>query len=59
MLGYPFWLALTGVTGWNTKINKELHAEYFNYAMHMETGVLDSICELAKKHKIAVYLGII
>jgi len=36
-----------------------LHAEYVKYTIQIETGGLDSISELAKKHKITVYLGII
>ena len=57
--GYPFWLALTGGAEWDTKVNKELHAHYVRNSIMIEAGELDSICELAKKHKIAVYLGII
>lgn len=57
--GYPFWLALTGGAEWNTGINKELHAHYVSNAVTIENGDLDSVCKLAKKHKIAVYLGII
>ncbi|WP_034062437.1 carbon-nitrogen hydrolase family protein [Lacinutrix jangbogonensis] len=57
--GYPFWLALTGGAEWNTKVNKELHAEYVRNSIQIESGELDSVCELAKQHNIAVYLGII
>ena len=57
--GYPFWLALTDGAKWNTKINKELHAHYLRNSVTIENGDLDSVCELAKKHKIAIYLGII
>jgi len=56
--GYPFWLALTGGAEWNTTVNKELHAHYVNNAICIEKGELDSVCQLAKKHKIAIYLGI-
>jgi len=56
--GYPFWLALTGGAEWNTMVNKELHAHYVRNSIQIEAGDLDSICQLAKKHKIAVYLGI-
>ena len=56
--GYPFWLALTGGAEWNTKVNKELHAEYVRNSIQIETGELDAVCELAKQNKIAVYLGI-
>ena len=56
--GYPFWLALTGGAEWDTKVNKELHAHYVRNSIMIEAGELDSICDLAKKRKIAVYLGI-
>ncbi len=56
--GYPFWLALTGGAEWDKKVNKELHAHYVRNSIMIETGELDSICKLAKEHKIAIYLGI-
>ena len=57
--GYPFWLALTGGAEWDKKVNKELHAHYIRNSIHIEKGELNSICKLAKKHNIAIYLGII
>ncbi len=57
--GYPFWLALTGGADWNSKVNKELHAHYLRNAISIENGDLSTICKLAKRHKMAVYLGII
>lgn len=57
--GYPFWLALLEGTAWDAKVNKELHAHYVANAVCIEKGDLNSICELAKSHKIATYLGII
>ena len=57
--GYPFWLALTGGAEWDKKVNKELHANYVSNAITIEKGDLDAVCALAKKHKIAIYLGII
>jgi len=57
--GYPFWLALTGGAEWNTRLNKELHAHYSHNAIQIEGDDLDTICELAKLHKIAIYLGVI
>ncbi len=56
--GYPFWLALTDGAQWDKKVNKELHAHYVRNSIQIEAGELDSICQLAKEHKIAVYLGI-
>lgn len=57
--GYPYWLALTGGAEWDTTVNKELHAHYVRNAIMVEAGELKAICELAKTHHIAVYLGII
>ncbi|MGB5497512.1 MAG: carbon-nitrogen hydrolase family protein [Maribacter sp.] len=57
--GYPFWLALTNGAAWDLKINKELHAHYVRNAIQVEGGELNSICQLAKEHKIAIYLGLI
>ncbi|RZN84268.1 MAG: carbon-nitrogen hydrolase family protein [Winogradskyella sp.] len=56
--GYPFWLALTGGAEWNTDVNKKLHAHYVSNSICIEKGELDSICKLAKEHKIAIYLGV-
>jgi nitrilase len=38
---------------------KELHAHYVSNAVTIEDGDLDIICALAKKHHIAIYLGVI
>jgi nitrilase len=57
--GYPFWLALTGGAEWDKKVNKELHAHYLRNSVTIEDGDLDSVCALAKKHHMAIYLGII
>ena len=57
--GYPFWLALTGGAEWDKKVNKELHAHYLRNSVTIENGDLDSVCALAKKHHMAIYLGII
>ena len=57
--GYPFWLALTGGAEWDKKVNKELHAHYVYNSITIENGDLNAICQLAKEHKMAIYLGII
>lgn len=56
--GYPFWLALTGGAEWNTKKNKEIHVHYVRNSITIEKGELDTICDLAKQHNMAIYLGI-
>lgn len=57
--GYPFWLPLTPGTAWDDPTQKEIHAHYARQAIQIENGDLDEIKFLAKKHKIAIYLGII
>ncbi|MEP0133743.1 MAG: carbon-nitrogen hydrolase family protein [Eudoraea sp.] len=57
--GYPFWLAYTDGASWNLKINKEIHAHYMHNAIQVEKGDLDGICDLAREHELAIYLGII
>ena len=56
--GYPFWLALTAGAKWDLKVNKELHAHYVRNSVQIELGELNGICDLARQHKIAIYLGI-
>ena len=56
--GYPFWLAYTDGAAWNLKVNKELHAHYAQNSIQIEAGELDVICQLAKEHHMAIYLGI-
>lgn len=57
--GYPFWLALTDGAAWDKNVVKELHAHYVRNSVTLEKGDLDMVCELAKKFKLATYLGII
>lgn len=57
--GYPFWLALTDGAAWDKKVVKELHAHYVRNSVTIEDGDLDAVCALAKKYKLATYLGII
>jgi nitrilase len=52
-------LALTGGAEWDKKVNKELHAHYVSNAITIENGDLKAICQLAKEHNMAVYLGVI
>ncbi|MDT0538297.1 carbon-nitrogen hydrolase family protein [Croceitalea sp. P059] len=56
--GYPFWLALTQGAKWNLEVNKQLHAHYVRNSIQIESGELNSICDLAKEYSIAIYLGI-
>lgn len=57
--GYPFWIGLTDGAQFNATVQKELHAHYVRNAIQIEAGELDTICALAKKYNMAMYLGII
>lgn len=57
--GYPFWLAYNNGAAWDDPINKALQAHYIKNSITIEKGDLEGICTLSKKHKIAIYLGII
>ena len=55
--GYPYWVELTNGAKFNSTVQKELHAHYSRNAIVIEEGDLDEVCQLAKEHKMAVYLG--
>ena len=57
--GYPFWIGLTNGATWNSSVQKEIHAHYLQNSITIEKGELASICNLAKEHRMAIYLGII
>ncbi len=57
--GYPFWVSLTDGAKFNSKVQKELYAYYVENSIQIESDDLQSICQLARKHKISIYLGII
>ncbi len=57
--GYPFWLEYSQITAFNAAFHKDFHAEYMHQAVSIERGDLQSVCDLARDKKIAVYLGII
>ena len=57
--GYPFWLGLTHGADFNSKMQKEIHAHYLRNSVQIESGDLDPICEEARKHGVAVYVGCI
>jgi len=57
--GYPFWIEHTDGARFESTIQKEIHAHYLKNAIQIESGDLNEICDTAKKHRIAVYLGII
>lgn len=55
--GYPFWLELTDGARFNAPRQKELFAHYLKEAVSIEEGDLASLCDVAKKGRIAIYLG--
>ena len=57
--GYPFWPELTGGAQFNSTVQKDLFAHYSSQAVDIDAGDLDLVCNAAKRHSIAVYLGCI
>ncbi len=55
--GYPFWLDLTDGARFNSPIQKELHAHYFEQAIQISAGHLDTFCALAQQYQMAIMLG--
>ncbi|MEM6718629.1 MAG: carbon-nitrogen hydrolase family protein [Bacteroidota bacterium] len=56
--GYPFWVANTNGAAFNSTIQKEIHRHYVQNSIQVEKGDLAEICNLAKQHQIAIYLGL-
>ncbi|NQY04674.1 MAG: carbon-nitrogen hydrolase family protein [Flavobacteriaceae bacterium] len=57
--GYPFWISLTNGAAFDSAVQKDIHAHYVQNSIQIEKGDLDGVCQLAKEHKMAVYLGFI
>ena len=55
--GYPFWLQLTDGARFNNNMQKEIFAHYLKEAVSIDKGDLKTICALAKKSQIAIYIG--
>lgn len=55
--GYPFWPDLTDGARFNSAIQKDIFAHYLTEAVSIDAGDLKPVCDLAKQHRIAVYLG--
>jgi nitrilase len=55
--GYPFWLAHTGGAKFDSKLQKEIHANYLDQAVDLDTGHLDLLSDRAKRHGIHVMVG--
>lgn len=57
--GYPFWVERTDGARFDSDLQKSLFAHYASQAVAVEAGDLDRVCEAARDHNIAVYLGIV
>ncbi len=57
--GYPFWVERTDGARFESVVQKELFAHYAEQSVVIERGDLNTVCAVAKKHAIAVYLGTI
>lgn len=56
--GYPFWVERTDGARFESAVQKSLYAHYVEQAVSIESGDLDGVRSAAKKHGIAVYLGV-
>lgn len=55
--GYPFWVERTDGARFNSQVQKELYAHYLDQGVQISAGHLDPLCESAREHNLAVYLG--
>jgi nitrilase len=57
--GYPHWLSFLNGAEFDSPLHKQMHAHYLNNAVVIDRGDLNSICKMALKSSMAVYLGIV
>ncbi len=57
--GYPFWLEYTDGARFNSPMQKDFYAHYLDQAIHVESGHLHPLCEMARQKRIAVVVGCI
>ena len=55
---YPLWLSKTDGAEFESDIQKQLHARYVAEAVQIAEGHLQPVCDAARKHGIAVVVGI-
>jgi nitrilase len=55
--GYPFWVELTDGAKFECDRQKELYAYYLSQSVDIGGGELRSLCEIAAKGNISIYLG--
>ena len=56
--GYPFWVERTDGARFESDLQKKLYAHYVDQAVSIADGDLAPVLEIARRKKIAVYLGI-
>ena len=56
--GYPFWVEFTDGAKFESERQKTMYAHYVDQAVDIEAGGLASLCDAARKHDIAVYVGV-
>jgi nitrilase len=56
--GYPFWVERTDGARFESAVQKSLYAHYVEQAVNIESGDLDGVQSAAKKHGVAIYLGV-
>ncbi len=55
--GYPFWLELTDGARFDSPVQKEFYAHYLDQAVHIDSGHLAPLCEMAREKRIAIVVG--
>jgi nitrilase len=56
--GYPFWVERTEGAKFESDLQKSLFAHYLRQGVCIEDGDLECVCNAARDHDIAVYLGV-
>ena len=56
--GYPVWIERTDGARFNHPLQKEIYARYLDQGVVLERGDLNPIAALAKRHRMAIYLGV-
>ena len=57
--GYPFWSGTTDGARFDSTLQKHYHRLYLEQAVHIPSGHLNEVQELARRCRMAIYLGII
>lgn len=56
--GYPFWIERTDGARFNDPRQKAMYSHYVDQAVDIDAGDLKSVCDIAQRRGIAVYLGV-